>query len=348
MGPSRLGRARSLAKSLLRPRAHDEEHLWSGIDEFLQARAFPAGIHTIPLRHGGRAQILVIGDLASVRPGRRIPVAFNAAVGDRAGTQPPFFSGRRLFAEVKTAGLAVSDPIFDVDPDISVGWYTGLPGWHYQEQLAEILAHIGAVTGRELLTLGGSAGGFAALGAASRLGASAFVWNPQICILWYHKRIIWRWMEIAFPDTWYLGDGNWKFVRKRFMEPTELDFDLGLKPLPARMLYLQNDVDWHVRLHVTHYVSRHGLVHEAPGLFVKGDEHALRLAHFGDGPGGHVKPPRDVLLAGLEGMLEGSLTARQVHDSLGFPDAGRAPDLSRLPARLVPEGFRPADPPAAQ
>ena len=327
-----------LATSLLRRRGQGGEFTWTSIDDFLASSTVAPGTHSIGLRHGGRAQILVLGELASARPGRRIPVAFNGAVGDRAGTQPPFFSGRRLFAELKTPGIAVSDPIFDVDPEISVGWYTGLPGWRYQEQLAEILGHLGQLSGRELVAFGGSAGGFAALTQASRLKASAFVWNPQTCILWYHRRIVWRWMELLFPDTWYLGDDNWKFVRKRFMEPTELDFDLGLRPAPPRLLYLQNDVDWHVRLHCTHYMGKHGFSHVAPGLFVDGDERVARLAHFGDGTVGHVKPPRDVIVAALDGMLDESLTVREVHDGLALDRFG-VPDLSRLPARLVPESF---------
>lgn len=317
----------------------EPQHMWDSIDTFVSSDFFAPGIHTVPLRHGGRAQILVIGNLNMIPAGRRMPVAFNGAVGDRTGTQPPFFSGRGIFHSVGTQGVAVSDPIFDVDPDISIGWYTGLPGWRYQEQLAEIIAHLSNVSGRETLTFGGSAGGFAALEAASRLQASAFVWNPQTCVLWYHRKTVWRWLETLFPDTWHPGNGNWKHVRKRFMESTELAFDLGRHPVPSRVLYLQNDVDWHVRRHVTNYVDCHGFTHMEPGLFLKSDERAIALAHFGEGLRGHVKPQRKTITAALAGMLDESLSTVQVLDMLHLNAPGTVPNLSGLPERLVPASW---------
>lgn len=327
-------------KAMTRSISFSKGHQWSSIDEFLEDDTFEAGIHTIPLRFGGQAQILVVGNLRSLPDSKRIPVFFNGALGEREGTRPPYFSGRRLLREVEMPGIAVSDPIFDLDSDIKLGWYTGLPEWRYQEQLGEILQHFSSALERDLLTIGGSGGGYAALEAASRLNASAFVWNPQTCILWYRRTFVWKWLEILFPDTWYLGDNNWKFVRKRFMEPSGLTFDLGLKPPPTRFLCLQNDVDWHVKLHFTHYVSKHGLTHSEPGLFIDGDDRLAVMSHFGSGTAGHVRPPRSIIVASLLGMLDKNLTVYQVYESLLGIIGADEPDLSLLPAKLVPPEFR--------
>lgn len=331
-----LRRFKAMSQSI----SFSKEHQWASIDEFLADDTFEAGVHTIPLRFGGRAQVLVIGDLHSVPVNKRIPVFFNGALGGREGTRPPYFSGRRLLREIEIPGIAVSDPIFDIDSDIRLGWYTGLPEWRYQEQLGEILQHFSSVLGRDLLTIGGSGGGYAALEAASRLNASAFVWNPQTCILWYRRTFVWKWLEILFPDTWHPGDSNWKFVRKRFMEPSGLTFDLGLEPPPARFLYLQNDVDWHVRLHFAHYVYKHGLIHTRPGLFVDGDDRFAVMSHFGSGTAGHVRPPRSVIVAAVVRMLDKSLTVRQVYEGLLESIGEDGPDLSLLPVKLVPPEFR--------
>ena len=101
---------------------------------------------------------------------------------------PPIFARMDWGARVNGHILAVSDPTLLMSDDVHIGWYVGsaerdpIPGLITISRA--VARGIGA---REIVFYGSSAGGFAAIAAASRSGETAIAINPQTDIALYGK-----------------------------------------------------------------------------------------------------------------------------------------------------------------
>ena len=170
-----------------RPRHDVRDITGSWLKSFGEAAQWRPGVHVIWLSPATHLDVLVVGDLHDATADRAVPVFLSGAVTGRNGASGPFFSGLGVMSEVGGPYLCLSDPTLDHDSELALGWYTGLPGEGVREALAHLLATVHSRLGREVLLVGGSGGGFAALSLAevTSVPTSVFVWNPQTDILRY-------------------------------------------------------------------------------------------------------------------------------------------------------------------
>lgn len=290
----------------------DKIHVYSSVDVFLSQTCFSNGIHKIYLEPNIYLDILIYRNPFTIPSYSRIPVFFSGAVTSPRNSPPPYFSGRALSKKIRQGIIAISDPLFYCDDDITVGWYTGIPEWTLQSTVTQILERIIHVSERQILCVGGSAGGFAALEAAAHIkDSAAFVWNAQTSILEYGGFHIRPWMNLLFNEDWDQG-GHWRVKAEELLASTQIIHDVTKLPLPENLLYMQNDTDWHVKKHFLPYVEAHDMERVDERLYQKTERHVACLAHFGEG---HAVPARDVIVRGIRGMIRTDVCSYDVYDN---------------------------------
>lgn len=239
---------------------------WGSINEFARGWAKTPGIHTIAMPEGYDLDILVNDYVAKSSPHNALLVFFGGAVTNRETMQGPFFSGVSVSNECELPLIAISDPSVDLREGLNLAWYTGGPKQNLQWNLEWLLRLVNKTTERELLLVGGSGGGFAALQYARALGdlASAFVWNPQTDIFEYGEIFV----KIYLHEVFGIANINldrldWKDFYKGYIRQFIESSIVGSSTLssPKRVLYLQNFSDWHNRGHLMPLLAETGNQH---------------------------------------------------------------------------------------
>ncbi|MCI7551505.1 MAG: hypothetical protein PUK40_02090 [Actinomycetaceae bacterium] len=283
---------------------------YSSIGEFIVQRSLKDGVHRIQIPQSPKLEIYTRG-LDGVRhmTGRfcstlhdcghgshnYLPCTFNAATPIRDGLKGPFFSGLHSQINPYAPMVAVADPLLGHDPNLRIGWYTGLPNTGTQNIIARVLAHISSLTRKPLLCIGGSAGGFAAIlytamlndpessGSRYALNSTAFVWNPQTSITDYFRSQ--AYLDAVFPQS---HDSIGSSPRD-LLTQSGIIHDLRSIPVPKRMLYIQNESDWHHLEHHAHpYIQAHGFHEQSHGFFLRTPTQVVAVADYA---GGHVPLP---------------------------------------------------------
>lgn len=129
-----------------------------------------------------------------------ILIVFNAAIGKRESTAPPFFSGTGLAKEYPGPVLAISD-IGTHYEGVNLGWYVGCNNhFSFQKDVLSLIKRLTAQTGLNPIFLGSSGGGFAALVFAHMFGdpSAAIVMNPQTDFMKYHRSFVERYLKACF------------------------------------------------------------------------------------------------------------------------------------------------------
>lgn len=285
--------------------AWEDAHVeWPSIAAFAAAPAWIDGIHTISLGRGPAIDLLFRG---SPLEDAVVPVFFNGAVTERESKAGPFFSGQRIAAAGGFGFIAVSDPSTNLHESLGLAWYAGHRHGSLQDELTEILAVIARRSGRELLLVGGSGGGFAALHYGHRLGesASVLVWNPQTDVLSYNPAFVRNYLQHAYDLE--LPERDWEPVaRKAF--PGALTV-LGSRP--RRLLYTQNSTDWHIERHTRPFLD--GYVHQGHGRFEADPQHVVLVATYGQG---HAALPERLVSAAIGTLRDPSASAREAAERL--------------------------------
>ncbi|WP_141750391.1 hypothetical protein [Corynebacterium sp. HMSC055D05] len=240
--------------------------LYGSVEKFLSSEHYGNGIHTICL---GKSHLDV---LLRYRPYGHVLVVFGGAVDRRKGV-PPYFSGVGLSEKIPVSLISISDPAFTVDPDIRIGWYTGISSEPIQELTSQIIdAVLARWRKKKAVLLGGSAGGFAALAAAPRLvhKAEAVVMNPQTDIEQYHhKHSVAEWRRVCGENP---------------QQVTNLaNYYASFDSKPA-ITYFQNLSDVHLETHARPFLT--SLNHDVE--VIEGS--------WGEG---HVPPPPETIAACL-------------------------------------------------
>lgn len=309
------------------------EYEYSSFDDFRSVTEVPDGIHHIPLAENITIDMLALGDPLGREKTWRMPVFFNGSVGERKGTRPPYFSGKHIWRSINSGIIAFSDPIYEVSPTIQIGWYTGIPRWHLQERVAEVLTFLSQLSGKEILCIGGSGGGFAALEAATRIHCAAFVWNPQTAIMAYSGQAISAWLSVLFPGQWKNTPEAWRTVRQELLIPSGITYQLFEKPLPDSLLYMQNDADWHVGKHLIPYIKDRDFKEKDYGILTQGDSHTVLFLHFGEM---HARPSRATLIESIRRMLLPDSSPYEVAQHIAKRFEHEAPSSTLLPESLFP------------
>lgn len=225
-----------------------------------------------------------------------LPCFFTGATTVREGKRGPFFSGLRIQINPSAPMIAVADPLLACDPDLPIGWYTGLPHTNTQKVITRILAHISSVAHKPLLLIGGSGGGFAAIFYSSMLGdttrtgsrtaakSSAFVWNPQISITRYSY--VHPYLEVMFPQS---AKARGEEAQKLLGE-AGITHDLTNIPPPTQLLYIQNKSDSaHINGHTKPYIKAHGFAETQDGQFQRSESQSISIVDYAEG---HAPLPR--------------------------------------------------------
>ena len=319
---------------------------WASLADFLDGATLSNGTDIIALPSGDHLDVLFGGQ--ETGPGRCVPVFFTGAMTKRAGLVPPFFSGVNLGGALGGRFVAFSDPLVAASSEVSLGWYVGRSGDDVQETVAAILELVHDRLGRELLLVGGSGGGFAALEQTrrARVPTSAFVWNPQTDIQRYIPRIVDTFLQHSFEiDASTLSRMSEQDRRERAEHHGMALSVVGRAPVSigtgGRVLVLQNATDWHVSAHMGPYLDGAGLIDVGAGMWRREDEVWL-VADLGKG---HAVPPRAALELALEGMADSGARPSDVADVLRSrglapepPPSSQAVDLRSNPASTLLPG----------
>lgn len=309
-----------------------ERREWTSIEQF--AAAEPSdGVHSI----GGSAlplDLMLIGADKIVATDKRVlPVFLSGAVSARNGNDGPFFSGRGMAEAADMPALCIADPTLAVDENLGLAWYAGSRWQPTQRVLGDLLGAIADAWQVELLLIGGSGAGFAALmlGAALGARASVVVWNAQADLLRYYRPAVLEYLRAALPrdDGWSdanaLQDAPGHLARHGIEHTVVPRYAAGERP--RRLLFLQNaDDQFHLLHHAGPLITAMELQARAGGYAGgAGDV----LFWFGAWGPGHAPVPKPLLATLIERMRD---PAWRPADLMEMPSvsalANSAPPLS--------------------
>ncbi|QKS22813.1 hypothetical protein [Vreelandella titanicae] len=225
-----------------------------------------------------------------------ILVGFSAAITKRNTRKPPFFSFQSIADKSNIGLIAFSDPSINLDEKLNLAWYLGN---RFNKRLtfdiAFILDAIVEITGKKLIFIGGSGGGFAALNIHSKMKNShlcvSFVWNPQTDITFYNKSAVVKYYNACFSKSSSELVNDLSDIRNRFEEngiPYKLNKRADLKQLVFVNGY---DLD-HIRSHIR--------------LLYVNDKNDKNAVFFGDWGNGHVQPDQASILKTVNLLMQGS------------------------------------------
>lgn len=299
----------------------DELFRWESLDGFILESDWRDGIHVIG-KGVEQFEVLIRGGVESADDSRCLPVFFSGAVS-RDGSRPPYFSGSTLARQMEMPVVAISDPTLMWSDRLTIGWYAGVSGAHTQESIARFLAELRGSIGRELVLVGGSAGGFASLYYAGRVGCGAFVWNPQTDLLRYGAWAVRDYLSVALKDEGWRATGD---AALNEVDPVPLDrarsaliaggIDSRVGPLSpiSRMLYLQNDSDHHLQRHAEPYRVANEMAALGDGLYAAGESKVMAVGGFGEG---HRAPRREIIEYALGLVIDPSVDLESGMRALG-------------------------------
>lgn len=301
---------------------------WPSVEAFLKEGRWKDGIHTVQLSSGPSVDIMFEGqpfeaDHASV------PVFFSGAVQNRETKSGPFFSGNNVSLSGGFPYISISDPSLELDQALGLAWYAGSEDQSLPGQLLTILAAFADASERELLLIGGSGGGYAALFYGQCLGslASVLVWNAQTDILEYNEKFVKHYLSAAFPrDTKiHLDSPDWKRKVRRVLAESAVELSIlaGAKTgrKPRRSVFIQNATDWHVPVHAAPFVEASQYKHRGRGLHLADQDHALWITHYG---ADHAPLSPAGVTSLVKDMLDPRRTALEV--VVSFRNSGLVPN----------------------
>lgn len=299
-----------------------------------------AGVHSLRMRDGETLDLQIVGEPG--KDGRAIPVFFNGAVPARHDKSGPFFSGGRVGPLVSSGYLSVSDPAVDRDPDVSLAWYAGHEGLATRESILTALETVASVFRRELVFVGGSGGGFAALYYASRLNsdASAFVWNPQTDILAYNRTFVDTYLTQSFPAHCAATEETTTWLNQRSEECAAADVHRSVVTEEhhdprsmRRLLLLQNISDWHLTAHTVPYLKAHGFMSVGTGSYVLNPNLTVQIANWGQG---HAPLPTELVIDHLRAFLDSGRSPLEIGRDVALDERCDPTVMSRAPMDLRP------------
>ncbi|GAB2625888.1 DUF6270 domain-containing protein [Novilysobacter erysipheiresistens] len=298
-------------------------HVWNSTADLLAAPSIADGVHSIQAEGLPLDVLMVNGACLGKATQTVLPVFFSGAVSNRGGKPGPFFSGSGIAESKGIAAICIADPTLALDPDLGLAWYAGSSRQQTQACVLELLAGLADKFQIELLLVGGSGAGFAALqfGGKLRERASVLVWNPQTDLLAYYRNAVKTYLRSAFPDEAWEDDPRLTSAGatmrgKGISHAVHLDYAAG--QLPRRLVYLQNaSDDFHVLNHAGSLLA--GMTVEAnEGRYRTADERTLFW--FGDWAQGHEPIPKRTLCALIDLMLDPANSIEAISHNLGALD----------------------------
>lgn len=233
-----------------------------------------------------------------------IMIGFSGAVA-RANTVPPVFSFLGVAETVDLPLIAFSDPSLSMSSDIRLAWYAGneihpnLP-----DVIADICDQIIERSGKKLLLVGGSGGGFAALNVQGRMklknSSTVFVWNPQTDLIAYSELVSLQYIRTAFPSSAdVLGKDNLREIAARNIQ-YQLSHDSD-----AKRIIMMDGYDYkHIRDLKNYFgdISESSIMNNR----VKVDNTLVCFGDWGAQGNAHTALPRPLVTGIIQSLANGT------------------------------------------
>jgi len=254
--------------------------VWAALADFATAAVHRDGIDSVS-HLGVTLDLYLDRDPLDVRDQPVLPVFFTGSVPNRDAVSPPFFSGRTLSRQIGVSAIYLADPTVSSFGTLGLAWYDGSERSRTRAAITALLQAISERSAKELLLVGGSGGGFAALRYAGSLTVpvSVFTWNPQTNWLRYEDATVRTYLAAAFPSIEVSAEPVDAQVDRIEAQLAAIGASASLltgRPRAAsRVLYLQNATDWYVAAHAMPYVAHHRLELSVPGRYCAGPEHVV-------------------------------------------------------------------------
>ncbi len=281
---------------------------WDNLDDFEKRWDGLPGIHTVHFEDAQNPIDIYVNEHVKSSVHQVQPVFFTGAVSQRGDKKGPFFSGLGLTHSRQLPLIAVADPSLDDDPSLSLGWYTGGPEDALVSNLVRLLEAVQRTLAREMIFIGGSGGGFAALNVGRQFSGtySLLVWNPQTDVYEYAERFVKLFLKSRFNFAHAsLARSDWKDFCKIRTDSKISTNVLAVETVlrPRRFVYLQNASDWHREKHLIplwSLVSTKDII-EGPNLI--DSNHIVFVDQFAEG---HAPPSAKLIGFLINQLMEES------------------------------------------
>lgn len=280
--------------------------MWDNVTDFENRWSGLSGIHTIKFSSDEPSIDIYVNEFVKDNQQRCLPVFFSGAISERGTKKGPFFTGRNIAKENNTPMISVADPMLDIARELSIAWYTGGPNGNVMTNIQSVLMAVHRYQSQELILIGGSGGGFAALALGRGLGdqCSVIAWNPQTDIYRYADRFVKSYLREIFgfahstlrrPD-W----ANYCQPRTKKFLSTDILSDETLTA-PRRLLYLQNSSDWHRATHLNPLWLLTNETEVVEGSNTIDAQHLVEVREFAVG---HEPPPSSLIAAIINQFMD--------------------------------------------
>jgi hypothetical protein len=222
---------------------------WVTLGEFLDSPQLESGIHSILLDGG-----LVFDVYIDIKINAPAYVYFHGNCPRAPHFKLPVFSGANVLESLTVTRIVPSDPVLLMDPSLELSWHAGNADCNLQEIYKAVFNKVVTFAASpEIVFWGGSGGGFAALYYSFFFpGSTAMVWNPQINFLEYSEDAVNKYLNTAFgtalSDSTPITSGIEHDLAKLYRR--------GYK---NRIIYIQNNEDWHVETHLVPFLNALGV-----------------------------------------------------------------------------------------
>lgn len=284
---------------------------WDSLEHFEGMWDRLAGIHTIEFGNGEKSVDLYVNEHIKNTYYESTPVFFSGAISNRTKQLGPFFSGLGVTRKLDLPLISIADPALDDDPSLKLAWYLGGPTDNFGENLARTLDVLQRILNTELILIGGSGGGFAALSAGlkTKIPTTTFVWNPQTDIFEYSSRFVKEYLRSQFNFSHAtLRRTDWKdYCRIRTDQVMRTSVvDERTLANPRRVVYLQNETDSHRVEHLEPLWNVSTGESLTVGNNLLDDNHVVFTGEFA---AGHAPPSVELIGAVLGELMD---TDRQI------------------------------------
>ncbi|TFH57414.1 hypothetical protein [Glutamicibacter arilaitensis] len=274
-----------------------EHYVWDDFEHLESLWNNQTGVHTVRFSDEESDIDFLYKDATKMEEIKVQPIFFTAALNRKPGMQGPFFTGNGLAKRAEIPLLAFADASLDEDPTLSLSWYRGANKSRFNRHLVQVIEFLCHRLEREPLFIGGSGGGFTALATANdyKSKSSALVWNPQTDIYNYNKKFVQNFLRSQYK----LGNGSFHrpdwidFCRIRTDKESDTTVVGNFNPTKTRrLIYLQNQNDWHFRSHLQPFWDSISTVPIRVGKNFLTDEHLCYVSDFAEG---HSAPPEALI-----------------------------------------------------
>lgn len=289
-------------------------YLWDSLEHFKNTWDRIPGIHTIQFASGQKNLDIYVNENIEDASHRATPIFFTGAVSKRTTHLGPFFSGLSMTKKLNLPLIAIADPTLDDDRSLKLAWYLGNATDNLNKNLSDTLDTLHQILGTELILIGGSGGGFAALnaGLSTEVATTTLVWNPQTDIFSYSPRFVKDYLrsQYNFSHNTLRRDDWKKYCRARTDVATRTSVVTDSTLLrPRRLVYLQNAGDSHRTDHLLPLWNATTTQELTEGQNMLGANHGVYIAEFAPG---HTPPSGNLIGSILRELMDPNLEIKEI------------------------------------